>query len=84
MAYLVEQAKKTGVDIKKMTDNISDEKQTKQDAIDVINQIETELYNTGGVSVHSTELALCEKARNALFARGAMTKMLLEHVALSI
>lgn len=72
------------VQIKKMTDNIGDEKQTKQDAIDLINQIEAELYEKGGVGLHATELALCEKARTALFARGAMTKMLLEHVALSI
>lgn len=70
--------------IKKMTDNIGDEKQTKQDAIDLINQIEGELYTQGGVRTYASELALCEKARSALFARGAMTKMLLEHVALSI
>ena len=70
--------------IKKMTDNIGDEKQTKQDAINLINQIEGELYADGGVSIHASALAVCEKARTALFSRGAMTKMLLEHVALSI
>ena len=67
-----------------MTDNIGDEKQTKQDAINLINQIEGELYADGGVSIHASALAVCEKARTALFSRGAMTKMLLEHVALSI
>ena len=70
--------------IKKITDDIGDEKQTKQDAINLINQIEGELYADGGVRVHASELALCENARTALFSRGAMTKMLLEHVALSI
>lgn len=70
--------------IKKITDDIGDEKQTKQDAIDLINQVEAELYHDGGVHTHATELALCEHARAALFSRGAMTKMLLEHVALSI
>ncbi|MCX6703805.1 MAG: hypothetical protein NTV02_03930 [Candidatus Zambryskibacteria bacterium] len=70
--------------IKKITEDISDEKKTKQSAIELINQIETELYSDGGVAVHSFELALCEKARTALFPRGAMTKMLLEQVALSI
>jgi hypothetical protein len=70
--------------IKKMTDDISDEKKTKQSAIDLLNNIETELYQDGGVIVHTTKLTLCEKTRTALFARGAMTKMLLEQVALSI
>ena len=70
--------------IKKITDDISDEKQTKQSAIDLLNQIEGELYEDGGVLAHASELALCEKARTALFSRGAMTKMLLEQVALSI
>lgn len=70
--------------IKKITDDIGDEKQTKQSAIDLINQIEGELYADGGVSEHAPELLVCEKTRTALFARGAMTKMLLEHVALSI
>lgn len=70
--------------IKKITDDIGDEKKTKQSAIDLLNQIEHELYQDGGVSVHTLELALCEKARTALFSRGAMTKMLLEQVALSV
>ncbi len=70
--------------IKKITDDISDEKRTKQSAIELVNQIESELYQDGGVAAHSLELALCEKARTALFSRGAMTKMLLEQVALSI
>jgi len=70
--------------IKDMTDDISDEKKTKQSAIDLLNSIESELYHDGGVSAHATELALCEKTRTALFSRGAMTKMLLEQVALLI
>lgn len=70
--------------IKKITDDISDEKQTKQSAIDLINQIEGELYQDGGAVTHALTLALCEKARTALFSRGAMTKMLLEHVALGV
>lgn len=70
--------------IKKITDDIGDEKQTKQDAVDLLNRIERELYEDGDVATRASELALCEKARTALFSRGAMTKMLLEHVALSI
>ncbi|MHB1316246.1 MAG: hypothetical protein ACYCZW_00100 [Minisyncoccota bacterium] len=70
--------------IKKITEDISDEKKTKQHAIDLINQIEQELYQGGGVEKYSQELALCEKARTALFARGSMTKMILENVALSV
>lgn len=70
--------------IKKITDDISDEKQTKQSAIDLINQIEGELYQDGGAVTHALTLALCEKARTALFSRGAMIKMLLEHVALGV
>ncbi len=72
------------VHIKKITDDISDEKKTKRSAIELINQIESELYQDGGVALHSLELILCEKARTALFSRGAMTKMLLEQVALSV
>ncbi len=70
--------------IKEMTDDISDEKKTKQSAIYLLNNIEAELYQDGGVSAHATELTLCEKTRTALFSRGAMTKMLLEQVALSV
>ncbi len=70
--------------IKKITDDIGDEKQTKQSAIDLINHIEGELYALGDMRTHAAELAVCEKARTALFSRGSMTKMLLEHVALSI
>lgn len=70
--------------IKKITDDISDEKKTKQSAIELLNQVESELYQDGGVATHAIELAVCEKARTALFSRGAMIKMLLEQVALSV
>lgn len=70
--------------IKKVTEDISDEKKTKQSAIDLLNQIEQELYEQGGVDTHGKELLVCDKARTTLFSRGAMTKMILEHVALSL
>ena len=69
--------------VKKITDAISDEEQTKQDAILLINQIEAELYSKG-LAEYASALQICQNARESLYDRGAPVKMILERVMLSI
>ncbi len=69
--------------VKEITDAISDEEKTKQDAIALLNQIETELHKVG-VEKSAKSLKICEDAREALYDRGAPVKMILENVMLSI
>ena len=78
------------VKVKEITDAISDEEKTKQDAISLLNHIEDELYHT----LHHTEnitrlnlvnaLKVCENARVSLYDRGAPIKIILENVMLTI
>jgi len=70
--------------IKKLIDAISDEKRPKQDAIDLINAIEAQIYSTTNVRKSTKQLEAIEKARNYMNDRGASLKMLLEYVALNI
>ncbi len=69
--------------VKEITDAISDEEKTKQDAIALLNQIETELYKKG-TEKSAPSLKICEDARQALYDRGAPVKMILENVMLSV
>src|SRR3989344_5921633 len=69
--------------VKDITDMIKDEEKTKQDAITLLNQIETELHNTG-VEKSAKALEICESARASLYDRGAPVKMILEQVILSV
>ncbi|MFZ2621245.1 MAG: hypothetical protein WAX85_00830 [Minisyncoccia bacterium] len=69
--------------VKEITDAISDEESTKQDAIAFLNQIEKELYEKG-VDKSSGALKVCEEARASLYDRGAPMKIILENVMLSI
>jgi DNA polymerase III delta prime subunit len=69
--------------VKEITDAISDEEKTKQDAIVLLNQIETELHKVG-VEKSAKSLKICENAREALYDRGAPVKMILENVMLSV
>ncbi len=70
--------------VTKLAGEISDEKKVKQDAIDLVNQIERELLEDGGVEKHAEALRECAFARTALFSRGAMIKMVLENLILQI
>jgi DNA polymerase III gamma/tau subunit len=70
--------------VKKLTDDIGDEKKTKQDALEFLNTLEQELYESGGVEKYSRLLNVCQSARSALLDRGAMTKMILENVVLNM
>lgn len=69
--------------VKKITESISDEEGTKQDAINLLNQIELELYKKG-IEKFSKELEVCEKARQSLYDRGAPIKIILENVMINI
>jgi DNA polymerase III gamma/tau subunit len=80
--------------VAKLAGDISDEKSVKQDAIALVNKIESELYKlmidpnlqstTDGLKKNSKALKECEFARTTLFSRGAMTKMILENLMLQI
>lgn len=69
--------------VKEITEAISDEEKTKQDAITFLNQIEKELY-AAGVEKSAKSLEICELTRKALYDRGAPIKMILENLVLSI
>ena len=69
--------------VKEITDAISDEDKTKQDAISLLNQIETELYEKG-IEKSAKALKTCQLARESLYDRGAPVKMILENLILSI
>lgn len=69
--------------VKEITEAISDEDSTKQDAIAFVNNIQSELYNKG-IEKFSRELRICELTRQSLFQRGAPVKMILENLMLSI
>jgi DNA polymerase III delta prime subunit len=69
--------------IKEITDGIVDEEKTKQDAIALLNKIESELY-ARGVENESKKLKLCQTTRAALYDRGAPIKMILENLVINI
>ncbi|KND47852.1 MAG: DNA polymerase III delta prime subunit [Parcubacteria bacterium C7867-006] len=69
--------------VKEITDGISDEENTKQDAISLLNQIELELYKKG-VEKNIIGLKICDLARASLYDRGALIKMILENVMINI
>ena len=69
--------------VNEITESISDEEGTKQDAIKLVNQIESEIYKKG-IENYSRELSVCETARASLYDRGAPIKIILENLVLSI
>ena len=69
--------------VKQITDGISDEEKTKQDAITLLNQVELELYEKGAEKSR-TALGLCQEARASLYDRGAPVKMILENLLLNV
>jgi DNA polymerase III delta prime subunit len=70
-------------EVKKITEAISDEEATKQEAVSFLDRVERELYKNG-VENSGKELEVCMKTREALFDRGAPIKMILENLMLSI
>ena len=69
--------------VKEITEAISDEESTKQDAIAFLNEVEAELYEKG-VKLSFEALKICEEARASLYDRGAPVKIILENLMLSI
>jgi DNA polymerase III delta prime subunit len=70
--------------VKKLVDEISKEKKTKQDAIDFVNAIQEIVYTEKGVKNGKSALEAIEIARNYLNDRAPSVKMLLEYVALNV
>lgn len=70
--------------VKKLVDDITKEKKTKQDAIEFLNSIQSEIYGKSGAKKASHALAVIEKARSYMNDRAPSLKMLLEYVALNI
>ena len=69
--------------VKEITNGISDEEKTKQDAVALLNQIESELYQKG-VEKEADNLVLCQRTRASLYDRGAPVKMILENLMISL
>ncbi|MFZ2522977.1 MAG: hypothetical protein WAW92_01165, partial [Minisyncoccia bacterium] len=69
--------------VKEIVEAISDEDSTKQEAINFVNNIESELYKAG-LKENSEKLVACQNARIYLLDRGAPVKMILENLVLSI
>ncbi len=70
--------------IKDLMDDISKEKKTKQDAIELLNGIESVLYEKGGTKKSPQAFEAIDTARKYLNDRAPSVKMLLEYVALNI
>ena len=73
--------------IKTLLDDISKEKKTKQDAIDLLNSIQAAIYKDKGLSKGSETVKTfeaIEAARKYIYDRAPSVKMLLEYVALNI
>ncbi|MDD5165624.1 MAG: hypothetical protein PHG25_03800 [Candidatus Pacebacteria bacterium] len=77
------QAKRLEV-VKALTDAISKENKTKQDAIDFVNAVQEVVYKEKGAKEGKLALGAIEVARNYLNDRAPSIKMLLEFVALNI
>jgi len=71
-------------EVKKLIDDISKEKKTKQDAIDLLNAIQAIIYEEKGAKEGKSQLEAIETARNYIHDRAPSVKMLLEYVALNI
>mgnify|MGYP000885803646 CR=1 FL=1 len=69
--------------VKEIAESISDEESTKQEAVRLVDQIESELYRNG-TQVNKDLLVACQKARMYLLDRGAPIKMILENLVLSV
>ncbi len=71
-------------EVKKLIDDISKEKKTKQDAIDLLNAIQAVVYAERGAKEGKSALLAIELARNYIHDRAPSVKMLLEYVMLGI
>ena len=70
--------------VKKLVEDITKEKKTKQDAIDFVNAVQATIYKVQGVKKGKLALQAIEHARTYLNDRAPSVKMLLEYVALNL
>lgn len=70
--------------IKKLIEDISKEKTTKQYVLDFLNAVELVIYNDNSVTNNTNSLETIELARKYISDRSPSLKMLLEYVAVSI
>lgn len=70
--------------VAKLCKDISDEKKEKQDAMEMINQIELEILSKNNVIEKKGELKNCELARKRVMQKGAMVKMVLEDLVMRV
>ena len=70
--------------IKSLQEDVSKEKKTKQDAIDLLNDIQATVYESQGVTRGKVTLEAIETARRYIHDRAPSLKMLLEYVALHV
>jgi DNA polymerase III delta prime subunit len=70
--------------VKKLMEQITKEKKTKQDAIDLLNAIQAAIYEEKGAKTGKSALEAIEVARKYANDRAPSMKMLLEYVALNI
>ena len=71
-------------EVKKLIDDISKEKKTKQDAIDLLNTLQAVIYVDKGPVKGKFALETIERARTYIHDRAPSVKMLLEYVMLGI
>lgn len=71
-------------EVKKIIEDISKEKKTKQYAIDWLNAVQATIYEQKGVKQGRSVLEVIETARNYIHDRAPSIKMLLEYVALNL
>ena len=69
--------------VKKIVEDISKDKKTKQDAIIFLNAIQEVVYKGQGIQKGASALAAIEQARMYMNDRAPSIKMLLEYVALN-
>ncbi|MEN9912867.1 MAG: hypothetical protein RLY66_275 [Candidatus Parcubacteria bacterium] len=70
--------------VKKLMEDITKEKKTKQDAIDFLNAIQAVVYEEKGIKEGQKSLEAIEVARKYIYDRAPSVKMLLEYVALNV
>ena len=69
--------------IKKLVDEISKEKRTRQDAIEFLNAVEVEIYSKNKLRDNKKILESIALVRSYIYDRAPSIKMLLEYVALT-
>lgn len=83
-SFLNESRAKRLETIKKLVEDISDEKKSRQEAIAFLNEIERAVYEEKGAKGGQESLSVIEKARTYMNDRAPSLKMLLEYVALNL